>query len=118
MGTSTRTRTRTPGQATPTVSYKNKTDWASHWLRAGKKVHEVTAMSLDPATGSMGPMGYAFVYGIAKRIGLATTAADRKKAKAVTIDPDSGLVTVRCDTGAVITIDRATGRVAVKKPRG
>lgn len=113
MGT-TRTRSRAAGQATPTVTFKNKTDWAAHHLRAGKKVHEVEKLSIsDPS--SLGPMGYAFIYGIAKRLDLASTAADRKKSRAVTIDPESGLVTIRCDTGAVITVDRATGKIATKR---
>lgn len=116
MANTTRTRTRTPGQATPTVTFKSKSDWARFHLNNGVKIAEIEKMSVnDPK--SPGPMGYAFIYGVAKRAKLNLTAADRKKTAAVRNDPDSGIVTVRCDTGHVVTVDRATGKVKVIAPK-
>lgn len=105
------------GQATPKVTFKSKSDWARAMLTAGRTIAQVKDMSLDPATGSLGPMDYAFVYGVAKRYGLNLTAADRKKGAQVKLDRESGLVTLRLDTGGVLEVDLATGKVrTLKKP--
>jgi hypothetical protein len=107
MGT-TRTRSpRTPGQATPTVTYRTKSDHVRALLDQGMSVAEITRV--------VPGMGYAFAYGIAKRYGKAATAATRRKTAAVKIDPDSGIVTIRTDVGTVITVDRATGKVRTTK---
>lgn len=109
----TRTRSRSAGQATPTVTFKSKSDWARHHLTAGRTIAEVKALSTsDP--GSLGPMDYAFVYGVAKRYGLAETAANRKRTARVKVDPDSGIVTLRLDTGSTLRVDLATGKVTRK----
>lgn len=101
----TRTRARTPGQATPTVTYRSKSDHVRALLKQGKTVAEVTRI--------VPGMGYAFAYGIAKRAGLATTAAHRRPTAAVRTDPATRIVTIRPDSGPVIKIDLATG--AIKK---
>lgn len=102
----TRTRTRTPGQATPTVTYRSKSDHARTLLTGGMSVAE-TAKTVG--------IGYAFAYGIAKRAGLAATAASRRKTAAVRTDPDSGIVIVRTDVGTEVRVDRATGKVTTRK---
>lgn len=103
------------GQAKPTVTFKSKSDWARHMFAAGRTVAEVKDLSLDPASGSLGPMDYAFAYGVAKRYGFALTAAARKKGAQVTHDREKGLVTCRIDTGAVLEVDLATGKVRTVK---
>jgi hypothetical protein len=108
MGT-TRTRSRTPGQATPTVTYRSKSDHVRHLLDEGKTIAEITRI--------VPGMGYAFAYGIAKRYGKADTAAARKSTKAVSNDTTSGIVTIRCDEGTVLVIDRATAKVTRKKSK-
>lgn len=104
---STRTRTRAAGQAVPTVTYRSKSDHVRHLLDQGKTIAEITRI--------VPGMGYAFAYGIAKRYGKADTAANRKKTKSVTVDPASTVVTIRCDNGIVIKVDRATGKVTRSK---
>lgn len=106
---STRTRSadRTPGQATPKVTYRTKSDHVRALLDQGKTIAEITRI--------VPGMGYAFAYGIAKRYGKSQTAASRRKTAAVRTDPTSGVVIVRTDVGTEVRVDRATGKVTTRK---
>lgn len=93
---STRTRHRT------TPVFASKSDWARSQFDLGRTVSEVEH---DPANPGM---GYAFLYGIAKRHGVALTAANRRPTRAVSIEGD--LVKVQTSVG-MISVNRATGEV-------
>lgn len=110
---STRTRSRAAGQAVPTVSFKSKSDFARHYLTEGLSIRDVADRSSGPEAlpGTLGRMDYSFVYGVAKRFGLAKDRADRKKTARVKVDSDSGIVTLRLDTGTGLQVDLATGKV-------
>jgi hypothetical protein len=119
------TRSRTV-KSTKT-DFVSKSAWCLTLLQAGFKVKEIQAMSVDvdvtskitvkgkPVTPATMMMGYSFIYGIAKRAGLADTAADRKNGKSVQVTTE--FVTVRCDDGTVVTIDRAAGKVKTVRPK-
>jgi len=100
-------------------TFKSKSAWASAQLMAGVKVKDVARLSETPeaksAFDSETGMGYAFVYGIAKRLGIADSAADRKSGKAVQVTTE--FVTVRCDDGSTVKVDRANGKVKTTRPK-
>ncbi len=97
-------RTRTGNRAETRVEYRSKSDHARALFREGKTVAEVTRI--------VPGMGYAFAYGVAKRAGLAATAADRRPQK--TITTSNGSVFVKTAIGTV-EINLETGKV--KTPR-
>lgn len=106
------TRTRTPKGKV----YASKSDHARELFRAGVKISEVTR--------TVPGMGYAFAYGIAKRLAASDptfdirTVADPRQTKSVSTTDD--LVTVRIVNAegeylGTVTVNRLTG--AVKKTK-
>lgn len=72
--TTTKTTRTASKPASKPAAGKSKSDIARGLLKSGKTVNQVVA-----AMSKMGkPMGYPFVYGVAKRSGLHTTAANRR----------------------------------------
>lgn len=84
-------RTKTPA--------KTKSERARDLLAEGKSISDLTRLIPN--------MGYAFAYGIAKRTPhpdggtYADHAANRRRTRAVTTDPETGIVKVATATGFV-----------------
>lgn len=83
--------------------YESKSDAARAMFTDGKTVAEVTRLVPN--------MGYAFAYGVAKRAGVAMTAANRKPTKVVTMD--AGTAVIRTAAGTV-RVDLTTGKITRK----
>lgn len=83
------TRTRAGNRVTATPVFKSKSDYARTLFNEGKTVAEVAHMV---------GIGYAFAYGIAKRAGKADTAANRRKAKFVTVVNGIAVITTTAGT--------------------
>lgn len=98
----TKTRTRKPTAAKAPV-YKSKSAEALALLK-GEDPGFPTPQSISSVEDIMSVrgrrMGYAFIYGVAKRNGLATTAAKRRAVRAITKSPE-GIVTVQTATGPI-----------------
>lgn len=84
--------------------FTSKSDAARHLLDEGMKVKDIER----EMTRLKAPMGYAFIYGVAKRAGKAATAADRKSTKVAVVTADE--VTIRTDAGVRI-VNRTTGKM-------
>lgn len=100
MATTVRTRTAT---------FKSKSDHVRALLAEGKTIAEITRLVPN--------MGYAFAYGIAKRAGLAETAANRRQTRQVVTVGDSIHVRIVAEgeyTGTVI-VNTITGKVTRTK---
>ena len=88
------TRTRSGNRVSVTApEFESKSDHARFLFREGKTVAEVTHLVPD--------MGYAFAYGVAKRAGLNLTAANRRKARTVSVDRETKAVTVMTSVGPI-----------------
>ena len=100
------TTTRTPKG----VQFKSKSDHARALFAEGKTVAEVTRI--------VPGMGYAFAYGIAKRAGVATTAANRRATKSVNTVGSDVIVEIVTPEGVHIgsvTVNRESGKVTTRK---
>lgn len=96
------TRVRTPKGTT----YGSKSDHMRALFAEGKSVAEVTR--LVPG------VGYAFAYGVAKRAGLAATAANRRATKSVAVvgsDVTVRIVTPEGEYAGTVIVDMTTGKV-------
>lgn len=93
------TRTRTAA-----TTFKSKSDHVRSLLDEGKTIAEITRI--------VPGMGYAFAYGIAKRYGKATTAANRRTTRQVTTVGDEVQIVIVTPEGQI------TGKVFVNKTTG
>lgn len=106
------TRTTTPKK----VEYRSKSDHARALFREGKTVAEVTKVITT--------MGYAFAYGIAKKMDhpdggtYAAHAANRRAAKSISTVGDDVIVEIVTPEGVhigTVTVNRGTGKVTTRK---
>lgn len=110
MATATNIRSnRTRRSSAP--EFKSKSEAMRAMFKEGKTITEVCK-----ALG----VGYAFAYGVAKRAGVNTTAANRRKARAVNVL--DGVVEVKIvDTEGnfkgTVTVDLHTGQVKRTAPK-
>lgn len=97
---------------TPKVTYRSKSDHARALFADGKTVADVTRI--------VPGMGYAFAYGIAKRAGVASTAAKRRATKSVNTIGDDVIVEIVNPEGVhvgTVTVNRSTGKVTTRKTK-
>lgn len=88
------------------TTYASKSDHARALFDQGMSVAEVTR--------TVPGMGYAFAYGIAKRHGVAATAANRRQTKSVGMTGDLVTVKIVDETGeyrGTVEVNRVTGKV-------
>lgn len=111
MATATNTTRRSRAKA---PAFPSKRAHMRALLREGKSITEI--MAIVPK------VGYAFVYGTAKvTINEETgrpyseTAANRRSTKIVTVNAETGVVTIALASGSVIRVNPADGSVKRSK---